>query len=271
LLSCGAEEVGVDELLKFPRTPHLQGSRRQPGDEDLESISFQEIAGRPLAITEKVDGANCGIRFTADGRLLLQSRGHYLTGGERERQFHLLKAWANRYAGELWAILADRYLLYGEWLYAKHTIYYAELPHYFLEFDLYDTEASAFLDTRTRREVLAPAPFLGSIPVLHEGIAPTVSSILDRIGPSPLIGADALTHLREQCHEQGLDAERALQETDRSGLMEGLYVKVEERGVVTARCKYVRPGFRTAVVDSQSHWMNRPLIPNRLRPGSDLF
>jgi hypothetical protein len=258
-------------LLKFPRTPHLEGSRRQPGDEDLDCISFQEIAGRPLVITEKVDGANCGIRFTADGRLLLQSRGHYLTGGERERQFHLLKAWASRYAGELWEILTDRYLLYGEWLYAKHTIYYAELPHYFLEFDLYDTEASAFLDTRRRRAILDPAPFLASVPVLHEGIAPTVSSILDRIGPSPLIGSDALTRLREQCREQGVDAERVLRESDPSGLMEGLYIKVEEGGIVAARCKYVRPGFRTAVLDSQSHWSNRPLIPNRLQPEAKLF
>src|SRR5205807_2014548 len=32
--------------------------------------------------------------------------------------------------------LTDRYILYGEWLYAKHTVFYTDLPHYFLEFDI---------------------------------------------------------------------------------------------------------------------------------------
>jgi hypothetical protein len=257
-------------LRKYPRTPHLRGSRRLPGD-DVDDVPFAVVAGRHLVVEEKLDGANAAISFAPDGSLLLQSRGHFLTGGPRERHFDLLKQWAAAHAAALCRALGDRYVLYGEWLYAKHTIYYAELPHYFLEFDLYDTEASAFLDTQRRREILAPAPFLASVPVLHEGIAPTVSSIPDRIGPSPLIGSDALTHLREQCREQGLDAERVLQETDRSGLMEGLYIKVEEGGIVTARCKYVRPGFRTAILDSQSHWCNRPLIPNRLQPEAKLF
>ena len=27
---------------------------------------------------------------------------------------------------------------YGEWLYAKHSVHYRKLPHYFFEFDIYD-------------------------------------------------------------------------------------------------------------------------------------
>ena len=30
-----------------------------------------------------------------------------------------------------------RYILFGEWLFARHTIHYRELPHYFFEFDIY--------------------------------------------------------------------------------------------------------------------------------------
>ena len=69
------------EMRKYPRTHHLESSRRQPGDEDLDSVPFRALIGRHLVVEEKVDGANAGLSFGARGRLLLQSRGHFLTGG----------------------------------------------------------------------------------------------------------------------------------------------------------------------------------------------
>jgi len=54
-------------------------------------------------------------------------------------------------------------------------------------------------------------------------------------------------------------------------LLEGLYIKREEDGRVTARCKFVRSGFLQTVADSESHWADRPIEPNRLREGVDLF
>ena len=46
--------------------------------------------------------------------------------------------------------------------------------------------------------------------------------------------------------------------------MEGLYVKIEEEGAVTGRFKYVRHDFLATVLDSESHWQSRPVLPNRL-------
>ena len=86
---------------KYPRTRHIEGSRLQPGDEDLTQVPLRELQRLPLVIEEKMDGANCGISFDFDGRLLLQSRGHYLTGGARESQFGLLKSWATRHQPSL--------------------------------------------------------------------------------------------------------------------------------------------------------------------------
>ena len=80
----------MDKILKYPRTRHIEGSRLQKGDEDLSQVSFNTIKNRYIVIEEKVDGANTGISF-CDGNLLLQSRGHYLTGGYRERHYNLLK------------------------------------------------------------------------------------------------------------------------------------------------------------------------------------
>jgi hypothetical protein len=58
----------MSTLHKYPRTHHLAGSRLQPGDENLEAVPFAAVAGRVLAVEEKVDGA---VSFDAAGRLLL--------------------------------------------------------------------------------------------------------------------------------------------------------------------------------------------------------
>lgn len=260
----------MESIYKYPRTRHVEGSDLQPGDEDLAVVPFAALAGRHLVVEEKMDGANSAISFTLEGRLLLQSRGHYLAGGPRERQFDLFKRWASRYAGELWEALGSRYVLYGEWLYAKHTIYYTDLPHYFLEFDALDTVDGAFLSTARRRALLRDAPFVAPVHVLHEGEIASHAALRTLIGPSRFITDDALARLGAKAAARGLDAARAVAETDASGLMEGLYIKVEEDGVVRERYKFVRRGFLQTVIDSGSHWMERPILPNGLRPGAEL-
>src|SRR5919201_6700397 len=145
-------------LHKYPRTHHLEGSRLQPGDEDAQSVPFAALAGRPLVIEEKLDGANAGISFDAAGRLWLQSRGHFLTGGSREKHFDLFKRWASAHADALRGALGQRFVLYGEWLYAKHTVFYDRLPHYFLEFDVLDLQDDTYLSTERRRALLASLP-----------------------------------------------------------------------------------------------------------------
>src|ERR1700747_3329318 len=99
-------------LHKYPRTHHLEGSRLQPGDEDSRSVPFAALAGRHLVIEKKLDGANAGISFDAGGRLRLQSRGHFLAGGSREKHFDLLKRWASTHANPLRAALGPRFVLY---------------------------------------------------------------------------------------------------------------------------------------------------------------
>src|SRR4051812_28197395 len=110
-------------MFKYPRTPHIEGSRFQPGDEGLEGVAFAHLAGRHLVLEEKIDGANAGLRFDEGGKLFLQSRGHFLTGGAREKHFNLFKQWASAVAHLLRPVLGSRYVLFGEWLYAKHTIF----------------------------------------------------------------------------------------------------------------------------------------------------
>lgn len=257
-------------IQKYPRTRHLEGSRFQPGDEDLSAIPFDEIAGRDIVIEEKLDGANCGISFDTSGELLLQSRGHYLTGGPRERQFTLFKQWAVTLQDALRQRLGSRYILYGEWLYSKHTVFYDALPHYFLEFDVFDADENRFLDTPCRRLLLEGLP-IRSVPVLFSGRLKRMNDLTKLLRQSQFIRPGHLDRLREECRRLGLDADEIVRATDPSTDMEGLYIKTEEGGSVTGRCKYVRGDFQMRLIDADEHRGARPITPNLLAEGAELF
>ena len=256
---------------KYPRTPHIEGSRLQPGDEDLSQIPFESIKNKHLVIEEKVDGANSAISFGENGELLLQSRGHYLIGGYRERHYNLMKQWANSHRDVLFQVLDRKYIMYGEWVYAKHTIFYDSLPHYFLEFDILDRETGIFLDTPSRHELLNGTPVV-SVPVLGEGSYSSKEEILNLIGHSRYITENQRENLYDAAVKLGLDPERSSRDADMSGLMEGLYIKIEENGEVTGRMKFVRALFLQCVDFSETHWIDKPIIPNQLNvPIESLF
>ena len=160
--------------------------------------------------------------------------------------------------------------MYGEWLYAKHTVFYDDLPHYFMEFDVLDTCSGSFLSTPRRRRLLKGLP-VASAPVLRQGEVPSIGHLESLIGPSRFIRPGHVERLRALCLERNLDPRRALGETDLTGLMEGLYIKVEEKGLVSERCKFVRAGFLQAVFSAEGHWLDRPIIPNLLREGVTLY
>lgn len=267
----GKGVYAMDRILKYPRTRHLEGSREQAGDEDLKCAGFREIQGKYLVLEEKVDGANCGISFDPSGQMLLQSRGHYLDGGYGEKQFDLFKRWAGCFEDRLLDLLEDRYILYGEWLYAKHTVFYDSLPHYFMEFDIFDREEGRFFSTKRRREFLSEAPFIRSVRVLAQGWFGSVEEIAGYIGPSAFISAEKENRFADQCRRARVREEDAVRQTDLSGIMEGIYIKVEEGDYVTDRLKYVRGSFLNTILDSESHWMKRPIVANCLAAGADLF
>jgi hypothetical protein len=252
---------------KYPRTPHLEGSRLQPGDQDLEQVALDELRGRYVVVEEKLDGANAGAALDDDGRLRLQSRGHVLTGGARERHFDLFKRWTGAHTAVLTQVCAGGITMYGEWLYAKHTIFYDRLPHYFLEFDLRDA-GGRFWSTARRREHLracGAAAVVRSVPVIWEGVVDA---------PRALPGLVARARFKSARGEDVVGAaapERAGLETDPSDDAEGLYIKIEDDGEVVARFKWIRASFLSSVLDSGSHWLTRPIIPNQLADGVDLF
>ncbi len=259
------------EILKYPRTPHLEGSRLQAGDEGHEHVRLANLAGCHTVVEEKLDGANVGISFTSGGELLLQSRGHYLVGGGRERQFAPFKLWACSHESRLLTLLEDRYVMYGEWLFAKHSVSYDRLPHWFCEFDIYDRVEQIFLSTPRRHKMLAGSPIV-SVPVLQTGLMPrNLKSLQALVRPSLAKSAQWRSAFEQSVRRQDLDLGLAWQQTDKSDLSEGLYIKVEDEHQVLGRYKWVRPDFVQTILDSGSHHSTRPVIPNGLAPEADLY
>lgn len=263
----------MHEMKRYPRTQHLQGSRLQHGDEDLSQVSVSEInvPGATIVIEEKVDGANAGISFDDSGQMRLQSRGHFLVGGPRERHWDLFKQWAATHEQELLSVLEDRYIMYGEWLYAKHTVFYDFLPHYFLEFDVFDRQTEKFLSTVARRDLLRNAP-VESVLVLQESDrVESIDELTRLVRPSYFKTGNWKHALRSAAESNGVNPDIVERQTDASHDMEGLYIKVEQEGQVIQRLKWVRPSFVNAIADSETHWFDRPIIPNALRPGVNIF
>jgi hypothetical protein len=182
----------------------------------------------------------------------------------------MFKAWAAIHRESLWCALGARHILFGEWLYAKHTVFYDALPHYLLEFDVLDLETGQYLSTPRRRALLQGAPVV-AVPVLHEGPLEKLEELTGMVAPSLYKTAAWKQHLREIAAAEGLDPERVSRETDPLDDSEGLYVKVEEGGEVAGRYKWIRPSFLQSVLASQGHWASRPILPNQLSPGVNIL
>lgn len=127
--------------IKYPHTSYLTIS---PGfdPEDVregKTISPSAFYGMPVIITRKMDGSN--IFF--DNEKVAARNGYDAT----HKSFDMAKA---RHA-EIQHLIPDHIQVFCEWLYAKHSIHYAErlaLDDYCMVFSVYDRLTHEFLSWR---------------------------------------------------------------------------------------------------------------------------
>ena len=179
-----------EDLFKFPRTRHLfdaGGSGVSRDDLLMDAGEEKLFYSRPgprgrqqqqlVALEEKVDGANLGLSIGADMRLKVQNRSHYVNS-KTHRQFSSLDTWLLENSAALYEILEPgRHVLFGEWLYVKHSVHYTRLPGYFMAFDLYDKEAGKFYSWRERNHRLESS----GIPIVRQ-IAETTLGGREEVG-----------------------------------------------------------------------------------------
>lgn len=248
------------DIVKFPRTPHVEGSALQPGDDDQPLFDADALAGTEVVVTEKLDGTNVGLRFDEHGRPSLFSRSHFLG---TEVWFDRVKAQVAASAARWFELMGSTVVLYGEWLLPKHTVFYDSLPAYWIVFDAFDLERSEFFAT-SQREALLDRLGLGSPPVIWRGPGERLPSVRSLVGRSAFASPELSARFDQLVAERGLSLPIERGQTELTGSMEGVVVRLERGGRFAGRCKYVRPGFRQTIADSKTHWASRPFVPNLL-------
>ncbi|KAH8094703.1 ATP dependent DNA ligase [Cristinia sonorae] len=228
-------------LLKFPRTEHLLNLGAATSDDLISpraNTSFTLRSSERVVITEKVDGANMGFSLSADRtQILVQNRSHYVTSNTHE-QFRKLDQWVDAHREDLYNLLdrddvfAQRYILYGEWMAATHSVAYSSLPDWFLAFDLFDRSTGVFVD-RDTLEGLLVGTSIRLVPILHRG------QMLDE------------NVLKEMVQTRSLFCD---------GPVEGVYVKVENDGKIVIRGKVVRGDF----IAGNEHWTRGGIRLNQI-------
>jgi hypothetical protein len=105
---------------KYPRSYHLPWS---PGgtNDDKRMDDVSGLLNVPVVITEKMDGGNVCLEVN---NCFARSHGQ----PPSHRSYDSLKAFHARVKH----LIKPDVQLFGEWLYAKHSIHYADLPHYLM-------------------------------------------------------------------------------------------------------------------------------------------
>jgi len=139
--------------------------------------------------------------------------------------------WVYEHMETLYEALQCDYVLFGEFLWAKHSVHYDALPDYFLAFDLLRKQDGVFLSYDAMQARLAGRS-VSSVPLLWRGAA----------------GPDLLERL-------------AVLSTSRFGHepAEGVYVRWEDAGRVIGRAKWRRASFVPGRTDFAAAAQNNSL------------
>lgn len=222
-----------DDFFKFPSTPHLATF---PGVDVRQDKVFSKrerdaFLSHQIVVEEKVDGANLGISFDAEANIRVQNRGAYLEL-PGSGQWRKLAEWLMPRTNVLFEDLADQYILFGEWCFAQHSIFYTLLPDWFLAFDIYDRVSSRFLSSYRR------------------------DRFLDRIGVAQVPNLDRGRFTLLELEKLLLSSKL----TDSPA--EGIYLRIDHDDWLDKRAKLVRSEFVQSITD---HWSHSGVRPNRIR------
>lgn len=87
------------KFFRFPHTPHLAwlGNSSPRDDKVLSHGEVASLLSGEVVVEEKLDGANVGLSLDANGNLVVQNRGQYLSG-PHTGQFARLPSWLVQHA-----------------------------------------------------------------------------------------------------------------------------------------------------------------------------
>ncbi|KAF9152082.1 hypothetical protein BG015_005831 [Linnemannia schmuckeri] len=144
------------------------------------------------------------------------------------------------------------YVLYGEWLYAKHSVQYTGLQSWFIPFDLFDVKTGTFVSRAVFRRAIGKTQLVVN-PVIEvpEGIYGDVDKTLAWT-LEKLHSRSSLMRGSEKDVEEG--------ETKAKDRVEGLYFRIDQGDRLLMRSKVVRPDF----IAGEERWGTKEQVANQM-------
>lgn len=253
--------------VKYPRTEHLLGSKYLNFNEvDLnfknkEQIDFPMLLpDEKFIIEEKMDGIGLGICFI-NSIPHIQQRGHLFSIDKTPDLLKNFKEYILHNEELLYCIIGEQFTIFGEWLEFKHTVFYNNLPSFFLEYDIFDHHSQYFLSTSRRINMINNS--LTSVKVLAETQSCNLNTISELFNNNPT-SSFCNNHWQSDFNLLKKNNPELQLNTLLSSQYEGFYIKIENQNEVTQRFKWITKDFFN-IVSQNNHWKNQQLILNTLQ------
>jgi len=208
------------DRVKYPRTPHLPWS---PGadEDDVILDATTHFKDKYVIVTEKMDG-ECTTLY----------RDH-IHARSLDSSNHPTRNWVKSFWGTIRHEIPEGWRVCGENLYAKHSIFYDDLPSFFMGFSVWTDQniCLSWDDTKEWFRLLNICP----VPVLAYGIWQTLQV--------------------EKNMWSLMDPEK----------QEGYVVRLEDSFSFEDFGKSVAKFVRKGHVQTDEHWMHQEIVPNRMR------
>lgn len=213
--------------IKYPSTMYLPFSPTISEKDKNNIFDLKNLVNKPFVITIKMDGSN-----------LTMTRNHVgaRNGWDAKHEsFDLAKSEHAKISHRI----PDNIQLFGEWLYAKHSIYYDNLKGYYQIFSAFDMESRDFLSWEDTKRLAEELGFL-AVPVLYNGVLiENTDKLISDI-------TEMAEHVINKFNHEGLVVKNN----------QTFNVNDFDKNVA----KYVRPNH----VQTDEHWSHQKIVRNKL-------
>lgn len=232
----------MSHLFKYPRTFNLPWSESNSSD-DVWWKNTEPFVGQQVVITDKIDG-ECTTLYS-----------DHIHARSVDTTIHPSRDWVKALWGRIKFDIPTGFRICGENVYAYHSIFYDQLPSYFFVFGIYNDEnvCVSWDETLFWCEMLGLEP----APVIYQGVwdEKTCRGLRHGKGAFPTFASKAEMPVWPEDFEP----------TNAEGYVVRLQRNFPYDEFRQSVAKYVRANH---VQDGASFWMNRPMVPNRLKEQS---
>ncbi len=220
---------------KIPK--NLLGSIADPPKRKkcLEVDEVKALLSGHVTIEEKIDGGVIGLAWDGNRPLVIGKHSMIDYDVSQKKVYGLTEWIYDNY--EKIAEIPLGWVVYGEWMRAKHNIHYVDLPDYFIGFDVWDGDKKKFLNI-IDRSIFLDAMGFSEVHVIYSGTDLGVEDII--------------------CITEGVGGVGNKSIFNCDEIIEGLIIR-NDNGLIG---KYVRREFMESI---DKNWLLSPLVENKLR------